>query len=249
MLRRERLIVLSAIATLIVLAWAYTVGVALQSTPMAGGMTMPAMMAWTGVDFAYMFAMWAVMMVAMMMPSATPTVLIYGTVRRRRQETGRAYAPTGAFVLGYLFVWVAVSLAATLVNWWLHAEGAMTAMMGRVAPLGGGAVLIGAGVFQYTKLKQTCLENCRTPLAFLTQNWREGTRGAFMMGAHHGAYCLGCCWMLMALLFGLGVMNIAWVAVLTVVVLAEKLLPHGAYISRALGAVLIIWGIWMAAGA
>ena len=118
-------------------------------------------------------------------------------------------------------------------------------MMGRVAPITGGVLLILAGLFQWTPLKDSCLEHCRSPMGFLTTHWREGTPGALRMGLHHGAYCLGCCWMLMVLLFVLGVMNLPWVAVLTIVVLAEKVLPGGVYISRGLGAGLIVWGVWL----
>jgi predicted metal-binding membrane protein len=120
-------------------------------------------------------------------------------------------------------------------------------MMGRVAPATGGVLLVAAGIFQWTPLKRTCLDHCRSPLTFLTQNWRDGALGAAAMGLHHGAYCLGCCWLLMALLFVLGVMNLPWVALLTVVVLAEKLLPRGEILSRGLGVLLVIWGGWLAA--
>ena len=212
---------------------------------MGGGMAMPMMMSWSATDVVFMFVMWAVMMFAMMLPSVTPTVMIYERVRAKRAEAGRPFVPTGGFVAGYLLVWVGFSLVATALNWWLHTSGELSSMMGRVAPMIGGILLVVAGLFQWTPLKNACLEHCRSPMGFLMTHWREGGIGALRMGLHHGAYCLGCCWMLMALLFVLGVMNLPWVAALTIVVLAEKVLPAGLYLSRALGIGLIAWGIWL----
>ncbi len=247
--KRDRVLVVGALVILALLAWAYTIhlGLGMSSGSMSGGMAMPMAMAWSATDFAFMFVMWAVMMFAMMLPSVTPTVMIFERVRAKRAEAGRPFAPTFAFIAGYLLIWAGFSLIATLLNWWLHTGGALSSMMGRVSPAVGGVALILAGGFQWTPLKDTCLDHCRSPMGFLTANWREGTLGAAQMGMHHGIYCLGCCWMLMVLLFVLGVMNLPWVAVLTIVVLAEKTLPFGRYISRALGAVLIVWGAWLIA--
>jgi predicted metal-binding membrane protein len=245
--RRDRALVLVALVTLVVLAWAYTFGFGPGSstTSLSGGMAMPMMMAWSAADFVFMFVMWAVMMFAMMLPSVTPTVMLYERVRTKREEAGRPFVPTGAFLAGYLLAWVGFSLAATVLNWWLHTDGALSSMMGRVAPIAGGVLLIVAGLFQWTPLKDACLEHCRSPMGFLMAHWREGAVGALRMGLHHGTYCLGCCWMLMVLLFVLGVMNLPWVAVLTIVVLVEKVLPFGRYWSRGLGVGLIVWGIWL----
>ena len=240
------MLVFGAMAVLAALAWAYTVFLGIQHTSMTGGgMVMPAMMKWTATDFVFMLVMWAVMMFAMMLPSVTPTVMIFGRVREKREAAGRVFAPTGAFVIGYLLAWVGFSLLATAANWLLHSSGSMSSMMGNVAPEVGGALLIAAGVFQWTPLKNACLDHCRSPMSFLMQHWREGSSGAALMGIHHGAYCLGCCWILMLLLFVLGVMNLPWVAVLTIVVLAEKTLPHGKILSRGLGLLLIGWGAWL----
>lgn len=247
--KRERMLVLAAIAILIALAWAYTIHVALKSAPMSVAMAMPNMMPWSPADFGYMFAMWAVMMAAMMLPSVTPMTLLFGRVRAKRESAGRPYVPTAIFVSGYLLVWVAFSLFATLLNWQLHSSGGLLSMMGQVAPATGGIFLVVAGIYQWTPLKRACLDHCRSPLAFLTQNWRDGIKGAMAMGLHHGIYCVGCCWLLMALLFVLGVMNLPWVALLTVVVLAEKILPRGEAISRVLGMLLIAWGIWLVTAA
>lgn len=245
--RRDRALVLAALVALTALAWAYTIylGFGSSSMTMVGDMAAPMMMQWSVADFFFMLIMWAVMMFAMMLPSVTPAVMIYERVRAKREEAGRPFVPTGSFVAGYLLVWLGFSLAATVLNWWLHTGGALSSMMGRVAPTVGGVMLILAGLFQWTPLKNSCLEHCRSPMSFLTAHWHEGTLGAAKMGLHHGAYCLGCCWMLMVLLFVLGVMNLPWVAVLTIVVLAEKTLPFGRILSRGLGVVLIVWGGWL----
>ena len=246
-LKRDRALVLGAMVVLAALSWAYTVHLGLQQASMSAAMAMPSMRAWSSADFLYMLVMWAVMMFAMMLPSVTPTVMIFARVRERREAAGRPFAPTGAFVAGYLLTWVGFSLLATIANWWLHTGGSMSSMMGRVAPLTGGLLLIAAGAFQWSPFKNTCLDHCRSPMSFLMQHWREGISGAIRMGLHHGAYCLGCCWTLMVLLFVLGVMNLPWVAVLTIVVLAEKTLPRGVLLSRGLGVVLMAWGAWLVA--
>lgn len=245
--KRDRLLVLGALVLLASLAWGYTIHLGVQHASMIGALAMPMGMQWTLTDFVFMLAMWAVMMFAMMLPSVTPTVMIFNRVREKREATGRPFAPTGLFVFGYLLAWLGFSLIATIINWWLHANGLMTSMMGKVAPFAAGSLLIVAGIFQWTPAKDACLDHCRSPMSFLMQNWREGISGAMMMGLHHGAYCLGCCWMLMLLLFALGVMNIPWVALLTILVLAEKTLPYGRIISRSLGVLLIGWGAWLIA--
>jgi predicted metal-binding membrane protein len=141
--------------------------------------------------------------------------------------------------------WIGFSVLATVANWLLHISGSMSSMMGNVAPEVGGVLLIAAGAFQWTRLKNACLDHCRSPMSYLMQHWREGNSGAVLMGMHHGVYCLGCCWILMLLLFVLGVMNLPWVAVLTIVVLAEKTLPRGEILSRGLGILLVTWGAWL----
>ena len=246
-IRRDRLLVVVALVTLACISWAYTIHLALSrpSTSMGNAMAMPMMTAWSATDFLFMFIMWSVMMFAMMLPSVTPTVMIFERVRERREAAGRVFAPTLSFILGYLLIWIGFSFAATLLNWWLHIGGSLTSMMGSVAPTLGGLLLILAGLFQWTPLKDACLEHCRSPLGFLTTHWREGVGGAVQMGLRHGVYCLGCCWMLMVLLFVLGVMNLIWVAALTLIVLAEKTLPFGIILSRGLGLASIAWGVWL----
>jgi predicted metal-binding membrane protein len=212
---------------------------------MPAAMSMPMPMTWSAGDFGFMFAMWAVMMVAMMLPSATPMILIFSKVAKKREADRRSFTPTWTFLAGYLLVWTGFSVIATALNWFLHDSGTLTSMMGRTTPVIGGILLIAAGIFQWTTIKDACLAHCRSPLGFLMSNWREGASGALAMGLKHGVYCLGCCWMLMVLLFVMGVMNLLWIVALTLVVLAEKVLPKGRMLSRALGVALVIWGAWL----
>jgi predicted metal-binding membrane protein len=243
------------------LAWAYLAYVASTGAEMSAmpgtaampdmpdmpGMVMPMVHEWSGADFAAMFLMWAVMMVAMMVPSVTPVVALYGRVGAQRAAQGRPQAPTWPFIAGYLLAWAAFSLLATLGNWALHAQGYLTAMMGAATPLVGGILLATAGVYQWTPLKNACLAHCRSPVGFLSDHWREGRLGALRMGLSHGVYCVGCCWLLMTLLFVLGVMNIAWIAALAVFVLVEKMVPFGQLLSRAAGVLMLAWGVWLIA--
>jgi predicted metal-binding membrane protein len=210
------------------------------------------MSAWGVAHFALMAGMWWTMMVAMMAPSAAPTMLLFARVHRHRQATGQLAAapPTAAFVAGYFLVWLAFSLAATALQWWLEDARVLSKMtMGLRAQWLAGGVLVAAGIYQFTPWKNACLATCRAPAAFLAQHWRPGARGALRMGVLHGAYCLGCCWALMALLFVGGVMNLVWIAVLTLLVLAEKLLPGGRRVGFVAGTLLITWGLWILVGA
>ena len=248
LVRRDRAVLVSAIAVLAGLAWAYTVRLSagmgsMSVNAMAASVAVPSTQSWTLNDVFFMFVMWTVMMVAMMLPSATPMVLLFARVMRKRERDGRPFVPTGLFVFGYLLVWVGFSAMATLANWGLHVAGLLSSMMGSTTPMIGGVVLLFAGVFQWTPLKDACLSHCRSPLAFLTAHWSDGRGGALMMGLHHGVYCLGCCWLLMALLFVLGIMNLPWIAALTVFVLLEKVLPHGRLVSRFSGIVFAAWGM------
>jgi predicted metal-binding membrane protein len=192
--------------------------------------------------------MWAVMMVAMMIPSATPMILTYANISRKRHAEQRPFGPTTLFVFGYVTVWVGFSLVAATGQWLLHSATLLSPMMVTTSTLLGSALLIGAGLFQFTSLKHRCLQLCRTPLSFFLNEWREGKSGAFQMGFKHGAYCLGCCWLLMALLFVAGVMNLLWVALLAILVLLEKLLPAGPVVARIAGVAFLLWGVWLIAG-
>ena len=219
--RRERALILAALAALTALCWLYL----LSMPPMAMGAVL-------------MFLMWWVMMIGMMLPSAAPMTLTFATVNRRRRELGTPYVPTVLFVGGYLLAWAAFSLAATAAQW---------ALEDSVSPLLGGVLFVAAGLYQLTPLKHACLRRCRSPLAFVLEHWHEGRAGALRMGAEHGAYCLGCCAFLMALLFVGGAMNLLWAAAIAAWVLAEKLLPAGAALARAAGVIAILFGVWMMA--
>jgi predicted metal-binding membrane protein len=250
--RRDRLVVVGALGVLAVAAWLYLVRLATMPE-MAGMADMPGMaMAsptpheWTWVDVGALAVMWAVMMVAMMTPSAAPMVLVFATVHRRRAAAGRPAVPIAIFVAGYLAVWWAFSVLAAFAQAWLHALALLSPAMATTSPVLGGAVLMVAGVFQWTPLKQACLAACRSPLSFIMSRWREGRGGAFRMGLHHGLYCLGCCWALMALLFVAGVMNLVWVAAIAAAVLVEKVVPRGDLMGRVAGAALVVAGAWVA---
>ena len=255
-LRRDRAIVVAAILIIAAIAWAYTVYLSQTGMDMGGmqmgtdsgmgsGMAMADMRSWSAADFGLMYAMWAVMMLAMMAPSAAPMLLMFANVNRRRKEREAPYVPTGVFLAGYVIVWAAFSLAATGGNWGLHQASLLSSMMGESTSgyLGGGLLLL-AGAFQWSPLKYNCLKQCRTPMGFLMTSWRDGHRGALRMGLEHGAYCLGCCWALMLLLFVLGIMNLVWIAALAAFVLAEKVGPKPEWVSRITGVLLFGWGIW-----
>ena len=246
-LRRDRAIVLAGIVVVAALAWAYTVYVAQGRSNM--DIAMAQLQTWSAADFGLMFLMWAVMMTAMMVPSAAPMILLFATVNRRRREQQRPYVATVVFLSGYVLVWSGFAAAATVGNWALHANSLLSSMMGEsTSAYLGGALLMTAGVFQWSRLKYVCLTHCRSPISFLMRDWREGGRGALKMGLHHGTYCVGCCWILMALLFVLGVMNLLWIAALAGFVLLEKVVPAGRRVSRATGVLLVLWGALMAAG-
>jgi predicted metal-binding membrane protein len=211
----------------------------------AAQLTMP-MSDWSWANWLAVFIMWAVMMAAMMLPTAMPMVSVFATLNRRRAEAGK----TVAFVAGYLALWTAFAAAATAAQWALQAKGLLSPMIVSMSPVLSGALLAIAGAFQFTPLKQACLRACRTPLGFLLTEWRDGLWGAARMGIRHGLYCLGCCWALMALLFVGGAMNLLWIAALTLLVAMEKLAPKGDFLAKALGALMIGAGaarlIWRA---
>ena len=248
-LRRDRAVVIAAILIIAAIAWAYTVYLSETGMGMGDGMGMGMAMAdmrsWSAADFGLMFVMWAVMMVAMMAPSAAPMLLMFAALNRRRRDQDAPYVPTGIFLAGYVIVWTVFAAAATGGNWGLHQASLLSSMMGSsTSGYLGGALLLAAGAFQWSPLKTACLKQCRTPMGFLMTSWREGHRGALRMGLEHGAYCLGCCWALMLLLFVLGIMNLVWIAALAAFVLAEKVAPMSEWVSRGTGVLLAGWGVW-----
>lgn len=248
-LKRDRAIVVAGLATIIVLAWAYVVYLSSNMTGLAmnggSGMDIHPAHVWGSGDIIFTFLMWAVMMVGMMTPSATPMILTFAHVSRQRHN-GRTIVPTTIiFLLGYLLVWISFSAGATFVQWGLHSAALLSPEIISVSPVLGGIFLILAGVYQFTPLKNICLWRCRTPLGFLMTEWREGTKGTLIMGVRHGIYCVGCCWLMMALLFVAGVMNLLWVALIAGCVLVEKVVPAGQWVSRAIGVLTVGWGVWL----
>jgi predicted metal-binding membrane protein len=251
--RREDIAVLFALTALILLAWiAVLTGAGTGMDPAAmSGWAMPLALppslsgGWTPSYWLIAFCMWAAMMVAMMLPSASPMVLLYARVARQAERRGRmanGAAATAAFASAYLGLWSLFSLLATGLQWGLEQAGALSAMMSARLPALAGGLLIAAGLYQLTPLKAACLTHCRNPARFLAAHWRPGAAGAWRMGLAHGAYCVGCCAVLMLLLFVGGVMNLIWIAALTAIVAVEKLAPFGAVTAKLLGALLVAAG-------
>jgi predicted metal-binding membrane protein len=207
-------------------------------------MSMTGMPQWDMGYFVMMFLMWSIMMVGMMTPSAAPMILVYSGLSRNREKAA-PYLSTGAFLTGYLLIWTAFSLAATLLQWGLDEAALLSPMMVSTSPYLGAGLLIGAGVFQFTPWKSACLAYCRNPLQFFMQHWRKGKVGALRMGVEHGLFCLGCCWILMGLLFFGGVMNLVWIALITAFVLLEKVAPLGQQGGKITGVAMVLGGIAM----
>jgi predicted metal-binding membrane protein len=224
------------VATLV--SWAFLAWVALDMGHPFVQLMMPASSNWTGLNVLALFCMWTVMMAAMMLPSALPMVVTFVTVAERNGDVARGRV----FVAAYLAVWFIFSAVAAAAQWALQRIGWVDPMIVSTSPLLTGALLLIAGVYQFSRLKRICLSRCRTPFAFLLGEWRPGVGGAFVMGARHGLLCVGCCWALMALLFVGGVMNLAWVAALAIGVAAEKLMPLGDRLAPVLGMMLVVLG-------
>ncbi|MEX2122963.1 MAG: DUF2182 domain-containing protein [Woeseia sp.] len=245
MLRRERLFLTLVLLLITLLSWFWIAAMARDMHGSMHGLAAWMMSpAWDATHLLLLWAMWAVMMVAMMLPSAAPTLLLYLRAARTQEErlsTLGVYALAG----GYLSVWAAFSVGATLLQRVLAAQEILSPMMEPVSAIASAALLFTAGVYQMTPLKRVCLRSCRSPLSFLMRRWRPGWIGAYRMGLEHGAYCLGCCWALMLLLFAGGVMNLAVIAALSAWIFIEKLLPPGEHATRVSGVLLIGTAVWM----
>ncbi len=263
LLRRDGAITAAGLLVLCALTWVYIVagaGLGMSAWDMtslallpqqhpagspadAGAMTP---MTWGPRYWALMVGMWWTMMIAMMTPSAAPTILLYAHVHRSALAQGRAQAgiaPTATFAAGYFLMWLVFSIAAAALHQALQRAGIISAMtMDSQVPWVSAMALVVTGLYQLSPLKNACLTHCRAPAAFLSRHWRPGAVGALRVGVMHGAYCIGCCWMLMVLLFVGGVMNLAWIAALSLLVLAEKVLAAGRWVGRAAGIVLVAWG-------
>jgi len=249
--KRDRAIVVIGLVGLVGLSWAYLFYMDWGMRHMDYGMgmvIMPAMQHWTVRDLLLIFLMWTIMMVAMMVPAASPAIIIFAQINRRRREQRAPFILSGLFLLGYLVVWTGFSARATLAQWGLLSADLVSPMMESTSKALGSGLLLAAGLFQFSRLKYACLAQCRSPIGFLMTDWRDGALGAFQMGLKHGSYCLGCCWALMCLLFAFGVMNLLWVASLSIFVLLEKVTFSHQVLSRVAGVVFIGWAAWVAFG-
>lgn len=259
--RRERMVEVGGLVLITALAWWWVVsgaGTGMMAKDMTTWSFPPPVFMFMYADWSLgyavtMFFMWWIMMIAMMTPSAAPMILLYGRTYRHGQRAGRlagGIVPTFAFALGYLLSWAVFSLVAVGLQWGLERAGLVHQMrMWSISPLLTASLLIAAGLYQLTSFKTGCLKHCRSPAQFLAQRFTPGAFGALRLGWTHGLYCLGCCWFLMALLFAGGIMNLVWIAGLSIYILLEKVLPRGLLIARAAGVVLVGTGVWVAIGA
>jgi predicted metal-binding membrane protein len=240
---RERAVIWSALAALTALSWVYLFLMPMRPADLGAiGVRFASMMPAGWAEAWLIFLMWAVMMVAMMLPSASPMIETYARIAHDRN---RGAVNVWLFALAYVFVWTIFSALATAGQIALQHAALISASL-TTPPLLGAAVLLAAGIYQLTPLKQACLGHCRSPLGFFMTEWREGPLGAIRMGVKHGTFCVGCCWMLMALLFVAGVMNLAWVAAISVFVLLEKVTPWGRIVANGAGLALIVSGVALA---
>jgi predicted metal-binding membrane protein len=240
--RHDKIVVLALVVLVAAFAWAFTVHRAMRMEEMEVAMRRDMNMSmngmepsWTPVDAALILAMWSAMMAAMMVPGASPMITAFATINRRRRERSAPYVPTAVFLIGYLVGWTGFSILATILQCLLQMTGLLTTMMQSASNYWSAALFFAAGLYQFSPLKQTCLTYCRSPDGFILSEWRNGNLGAVIMGVRHGVFCLGCCAGLMLLLFAVAVMDLRWVAVLTTLVTAEKLLPRPAFWRIAIG--------------
>lgn len=242
---RSGLLIAAGLSTLTVIAWwAFYAGRAAMSAPSMDGMWMPptGTWAWSSLDFGLVFSMWATMMLAMMLPVATPMAVLVHRLDRGGPAAGRI--SLAAFLLGYFLVWTGYSVAATGLQWLFHGLRWLTPMMDTAYPAVSGTILVLAGAYQFTPWKAACLSHCRTPLGFLMSYGRPGWRGGLRLGFHHGRYCLGCCWAEMLVMFAVGVMDLPWMGGITLAIIAERYLPGSADPVRLLtGAGLLGFGL------
>ena len=259
----DRLIIVASLVALTLGAWTWlwlnaSMGSSAMSAADGGSMPMPMNMpmtmdvmaamaptSWTPATAGLTFAMWWIMMLGMMIPSSLPAILLYARVQRRYLPAATALRLSALFIGGYLAAWGAFSVAATSLQWALAAGGVLSPVTMQIGTAAGAGLFAIAGLYQLTSLKHACLRHCRSPAEFLTTHRRPGGVGAFVTGAHHGLYCVGCCWLLMALLFVGGVMNMLWVATLAVLVLLEKLLSGGIWLARGSGVAMLAIAVAM----
>jgi predicted metal-binding membrane protein len=248
--RRERILVLALLLLVAGFAWTLTILQAMQMEAMEAAMWRDMNMSmngmepsWTPLDAVLVLLMWSSMMAAMMVPGASPMVTAFATINRRRRQRSAPSVSTAVFLVGYLVAWVGFSLAATGLQWLLQATGLLTTMLQSTSPAWSGTLFLAAGLYQFSPLKERCLTYCRSTEAFILSEWRDGNLGAVVMGLRHGLFCMGCCAGLMLLLFAVAVMDVRWVAALTALVTAEKLLPAPAFWRLAIGIGLLAAGL------
>jgi len=244
--RHDRIVVLALVALVAAFAWAFTVHQAIRMEEMEAAMWRDMNMSmngmepsWTLVDALLMLAMWSAMMAAMMVPGASPMMTAFTTINRRRRERSAPFVPTAVFLLGYLIIWTGFSISATTLQFLLQKAGLLTTMMQSASHYWSAALFLAAGLYQFSPLKETCLTYCRSPEGFILSEWRDGNLGAVIMGVRHGLFCMGCCAALILLLFAVAVMDLRWVAALTALVTAEKLLPRPTFWRIAIGVGLL----------
>ncbi len=206
-------------------------------------LTMPIDTRWETKEMFAVWLMWAVMMGAMMLPSAIPMLVIHRRIAAKRDP--ETPASNRWFLTAYLLTWALFSVGASFLQWSFQRADILLHMLRFQGPIAGGIMLVAAGLFQLSPLKAACLHKCRTPMGFLLTDWRPGRKGAFQMGLRHGQYCIGCCWALMMVLFVGGVMNLTLIAVLSGIVAIEKLAPRGELLAKLGGIALIVWGLWL----
>ncbi len=236
--RWDQSLLIGSLSALALLAWAYLFYLNNNMMGMNAGLR-----PWLAVDFLMMFLMWAIMMVGMMVPTAMRAVLIYARIAAKGQDEKPLIAPGYLFSLGYIAIWTLFSIGATVVQWGLERAALLSLMMVSSSAGLGAALLVAAGMYQLTPWKDTCLKHCQSPIMYLAANYKKGLPQAFLLGLKHGGYCLGCCWVLMGLLFLGGVMNLLWILAITLFVFAEKLLPIAVRSTGLSGGLMILAGL------
>jgi predicted metal-binding membrane protein len=235
-LHRERNVILALLLVLAAASWALLIWQSARMSNQAMGLTM-------GMGAVLFLSIWVVMMMAMMFPTAAPMILMFARVQRDKRQNGRAFVPTWVFVSAYLLLWTFFGVLAYVGAAWAERLGQQVPWLMLNAARIGGSLFVLAGLYQLSPLKRTCLAKCRTPLDFVLSSWRDGYAGSFRMGLEHGVYCLGCCWLLFVIFFPLGMMNVAAMAVVTLLIFAEKSLPVGTRIARLAALALIAYGV------
>ena len=248
-LKRDQLIILSGVIALVIISWVYLayfytyMHIGMES--LARSMVMPQISAISLNEFLPVLLMWSAMMIAMMLPSATPMVLAFSAINRKRSLNGNKIVPTWVFLSSYILVWIGFSLFAAILHLYLKNNFFLSEESRIINPIAGGIILMAAGFYQFTPIKHACVKNCQSPLGFVMEKWREGRKGAFWMGLQHGGYCVGCCWVLMLLLFFAGIMNLIWIAAISIFIFLEKIIVRGRFLGYFSGSFLLIWGLYI----